>query len=77
MIIYVDAMGGDLAPEAPVKGALKALRQYPHLTIILAGRLDEIKPYLGDYEDAEEDPGSVRSNHDEGKPRHKRPAVPD
>ena len=47
MKIYVDAMGGDLAPEAPVKGALKALRQYPHLEIILAGRLDEVRPSWG------------------------------
>ena len=46
MKIYVDAMGGDLAPEAPVKGALRALRQYPHLMIILAGKLDEVKPFL-------------------------------
>ena len=69
MTIYVDAMGGDLAPEAPVKGALKALRQYPHLTIILAGRLDEVKPFLGDYEDVkdrlilEEEP-EVITNHE-------------
>ena len=69
MIIYVDAMGGDLAPEAPVKGALKALRQYPHLTIILAGKLDEVKPFLGDYEDVkdrlilEEEP-EVITNHE-------------
>ena len=37
MKICVDAMGGDLAPEAPVKGSLRALRQFPNLTIILAG----------------------------------------
>ena len=46
MKIYVDAMGGDLAPEAPVKGSLDALRKYPELEIILAGRLEEIKPFL-------------------------------
>ena len=69
MKIYIDAMGGDLAPEAPVKGALKALRQYPHLTIILAGKLDEVKPFLGDYEDVkdrlilEEEP-EVITNHE-------------
>ena len=69
MTIYVDAMGGDLAPEAPVKGALKALRQYPHLTIILAGKLDEVKPFLGDYEDVkdrlilEEEP-EIITNHE-------------
>ncbi len=69
MKIYVDAMGGDLAPEAPVKGALKALRQYPHLTIILAGKLDEIKPFLGSYDDVkdrlilEEEP-EIITNHE-------------
>ena len=69
MKIYVDAMGGDLAPEAPVKGSLKALRQYPHLTIILAGKLDEVKPFLGDFEDVkdrlilEEEP-EVITNHE-------------
>ena len=69
MKIYVDAMGGDLAPEAPVKGALKALRQFPHLTIILAGKLDEVKPFLGDYEDVkdrlilEEEP-EIITNHE-------------
>ena len=69
MKIYVDAMGGDLAPEAPVKGALRALRQFPHLEIILAGKLDEVKPFLGDYEDVkdrlilEEEP-EVITNHE-------------
>ena len=69
MTIYVDAMGGDLAPEAPVKGALKALRQYPHLTIILAGKMDEIKPFLGSYDDVkdrlilEEEP-EIITNHE-------------
>ena len=69
MKIYVDAMGGDLAPEAPVKGALAALRKFPDLEIILAGRLDEVRPFLGDYEDVrdrltlEEEP-EVITNHD-------------
>lgn len=69
MKIYVDAMGGDLAPEAPVKGSLMALRQFPHLTIILAGRLEEVKPFLGDYDDVkdrlilEEEP-EVITNHE-------------
>ena len=69
MKIYVDAMGGDLAPEAPVKGALAALRKFPDLEIILAGRLDEVRPFLGDYEDVrdrltlEEEP-EVITNHE-------------
>ena len=48
MKIYVDAMGGDLAPAAPVKGSLAALRKYPGLEIILAGKPEEITPYLKD-----------------------------
>ena len=69
MKIYVDAMGGDLAPEAPVRGALRALRLYPGLEIILAGKLDEITPFLGGYGDVEgrltlEEAPEVISNHE-------------
>jgi len=69
MKIYVDAMGGDLAPEAPVKGALRALRQYPNLNIILAGDLEQVKPFLGEYEDVKdrlilEDAPEVITNHE-------------
>jgi len=69
MKIYVDAMGGDLAPEAPVKGALRALRQYPELEIILAGRLEEVEPFLGDYGDVSgrltlEEAPEVITNHE-------------
>ena len=69
MKIYVDAMGGDLAPEAPVKGTLRALRQYPHLEIILAGKLDEVKPFLGEYDDVKdrltlEEAPEVITNHE-------------
>jgi len=69
MKIYVDAMGGDLAPEAPVKGAIAALRKYPELEIILAGKLDEVRPFLGDYEDVKarltlEEAPEVITNHE-------------
>ena len=69
MKIYVDAMGGDLAPEAPVKGTIAALRKYPDLEIILAGRLDEVKPFLADYEDVKdrltlEEAPEVITNHE-------------
>ena len=69
MKIYVDAMGGDFAPEAPVKGALRALRQYPHLEIILAGRLEEVRPFLAGSEDVEsrlilEEAPEVITNHE-------------
>ena len=69
MKIYVDAMGGDLAPAAPVKGSLAALRKYPGLEIILAGNPKEITPYLKDYDDVKdrltiEDAPEVITNHE-------------
>ena len=60
MTIYVDAMGGDYAPEAPVRGTLEALRAFPDLKVILAGKQDEIKPFLTGWED----------NHQPRKPCH-------
>ena len=69
MKIYVDAMGGDLAPEAPVKGTLAALRKYPELEIILAGKLDEVRPFLTGWEDVKdrltlEEAPEVITNHE-------------
>ena len=69
MKIYVDAMGGDLAPEAPVKGTLEALRNYPNLEIILGGKLDEVKPFLTEYNDVKdrltlEEAPEVITNHE-------------
>jgi len=43
MKIYLDAMGGDHAPEAPVQGALEALGMYPQLEIELAGPIDTVR----------------------------------
>ena len=42
-------MGGDNAPEAPVKGAVEALNEVPGINIILAGRTEEIKKELDKY----------------------------
>ena len=69
MKIYVDAMGGDLAPEAPVKGTLAALRKYPELEIILAGKLDEVRPFLTGWEDVKdrltlEEAPEIITNHE-------------
>ena len=41
MKIILDAMGGDLAPQAPVLGALEAAKQY-NVQITLVGRGEEI-----------------------------------
>ena len=51
MRIFVDAMGGDNAPQAPVEGAVEALRRYPEISVVLGGVLDEIEPLLDGAED--------------------------
>ena len=45
MKIILDAMGGDLAPEAPVMGAIDAVKAYG-AEITLVGRGDEILEVL-------------------------------
>ncbi|MDD3336822.1 MAG: phosphate acyltransferase PlsX [Eubacteriales bacterium] len=42
MRIYLDAMGGDNAPQAPVEGALEALKRNAELSIELAGPIATI-----------------------------------
>ena len=49
--IFLDAMGGDNAPQAPVEGAIEALRKEPDLEISLAGDLSVVEPLLKDCED--------------------------
>ena len=51
MKIFVDAMGGDFAPQAPVEGAVEALRRYPNIEVVLAGVIPEIEKYLVDCDD--------------------------
>ena len=51
MRIFLDAMGGDNAPQAPVDGALEALRLFPDLEISLAGDLAVVEPLLKDCDD--------------------------
>ncbi|GAB4072442.1 phosphate acyltransferase PlsX [Barrientosiimonas marina] len=48
MRITIDAMGGDNAPEAVVKGAEKAVAATDNLQITLFGDEEKIKPYLSD-----------------------------
>ncbi len=47
MKIIVDAMGGDNAPEAIVKGAVRA-RDELGVELVLVGRKEEIEKYLGE-----------------------------
>ncbi|NLD84026.1 MAG: phosphate acyltransferase PlsX [Clostridiales bacterium] len=51
MRIFLDAMGGDDAPAAPVAGAVEALRKYPGLEITLAGDMSRVGPLLTDCDD--------------------------
>ena len=44
--ILIDAMGGDYAPQGPVDGALIALERHQDLSIVLAGRENDIKKAL-------------------------------
>lgn len=46
MRIAVDAMGGDHAPAAPVRGALQALAARPDLSVALVGRPDVVAPLV-------------------------------
>ena len=67
--LFIDAMGGDNAPEAQVKGSLLALRRIPGLKITLAGIISRIEPYLVGAEDVRErisllDAPEAITNHD-------------
>lgn len=45
--IALDAMGGDNAPDATVRGALLAVEEYPGVEIILVGREEVLREKLG------------------------------
>lgn len=47
-VIAVDAMGGDNAPEAIVAGALRALKDFEDIAILLAGPKDRLKALISD-----------------------------
>ncbi len=48
MRVIVDGMGGDNAPEAVVKGAVKVIKEMPH-QVIIVGREDAINRELSKY----------------------------
>lgn len=48
MKIAIDAMGGDLAPAAPVGGALLAREKYPDVELVLVGREEAVMGALRD-----------------------------
>ena len=69
MRIFVDAMGGDFAPQAPVEGAIEALRRYENIEVVLAGDLQQVEPLLKDCDDVRSrislvDAPEVITNHE-------------
>ncbi len=69
MRIFVDAMGGDFAPQAPVAGTVEALRRNAELTATLAGVVSEIEKYLTDAAEVRDritllDAPEVITNHE-------------
>ena len=60
MRIAIDAMGGDLAPAAPVAGAVASLLAYDDVRIVLAGGTADIEAALDSVADAQ----SVRDRID-------------
>ncbi|NLG57684.1 MAG: phosphate acyltransferase PlsX [Clostridiales bacterium] len=49
--VFLDALGGDNAPEATCRGAIEAIGNDPELHITLAGPVDVIAPYLDEAGD--------------------------
>ena len=44
--IMIDAMGGDNAPDAIVKGSIDAINDYPNIEVTLFGDEEKIKNCL-------------------------------
>ncbi|MBQ9442350.1 MAG: phosphate acyltransferase PlsX [Selenomonadaceae bacterium] len=59
MKIAVDAMGGDNAPKEIVKGAIQAVKKYPH-EIILVGDENKIQEFLKDEPDIKKFPLTIK-----------------
>ena len=49
--VVVDAMGGDNAPEEPVKAAVEAVKEKENIQVILTGVQDVIEAELRKYPD--------------------------
>lgn len=54
MRIIVDAMGGDLAPQVNVQGAIDALREFSDISITLVGQEDAITACMENCEDVKD-----------------------
>ncbi|MCH5264988.1 MAG: phosphate acyltransferase PlsX [Lachnospiraceae bacterium] len=54
VVVALDAMGGDYAPEETVKGAVEAVAEHPEIKVILVGKEESIRSCLAGYTYAEE-----------------------
>ncbi|WP_038148241.1 phosphate acyltransferase PlsX [Thioclava atlantica] len=50
IVISIDAMGGDLGPEATVGGVAKAARAHPDLHFLLHGARDQLEPLIAQHD---------------------------
>ncbi len=48
--VVLDAMGGDFAPDEPVKGAVEAVKESDKIKVILVGQSDKVNAELAKYE---------------------------
>ena len=69
MKIYIDAMGGDNAPQAIVEGTLEALRADLGLEVVLGGPVQETEPLLAEAGDVRsrielDDAPEIITNHE-------------
>ncbi|MBQ3705213.1 MAG: phosphate acyltransferase PlsX [Clostridia bacterium] len=69
MKIYIDAMGGDNAPQVIVEGTLEALRGDPELQVTLGGPAAQVEPLLASAQDVRDritldDAPEVITNHE-------------
>ncbi|MDZ4686525.1 MAG: phosphate acyltransferase PlsX [Planctomycetaceae bacterium] len=48
MRIALDAMGGDVFPAPNVEGAIAALREFPHLEVLLVGDVPMLEPLIAE-----------------------------
>ena len=53
--VVVDAMGGDYAPQEPVKAAVEAVTESEDIQVILTGIEDEVRAQLAKYPDYPKD----------------------
>lgn len=47
--VAIDVMGGDYAPVEPIKGAIAAIEENPHIKVFLVGKVEVIEKELKQY----------------------------